>query len=115
MENGHTADVAKRSVWDVTTGVVINTVQLAGSIYAAILACRDAGNPSNNRRKECLINIIFSISIALSTVRSAGNDAGIWYRDEYAITWIKLGKMKEFSNLWNGSSNLDVIWLHRPT
>ncbi|KAK9321367.1 hypothetical protein V1517DRAFT_308982 [Lipomyces orientalis] len=108
MEAGHTADLAKRSVWYVTTGVAINTAQLAGSIYAAMLACRDAGNPNNNRRKECLINIIVSISIALSTVRSAGNDAGVWYRDEYAITWIKLGKMKEFNNLWNGSSNPDV-------
>ncbi|KAK9312477.1 hypothetical protein V1524DRAFT_439189 [Lipomyces starkeyi] len=73
-----------------------------------MLACRDAGNPNNNRRKAWLINIIVSISIALSTVRSAGNDAGVWYREEYAITWIKLGKMKEFNNLWNRSSNPDV-------
>ncbi|KAK9343189.1 hypothetical protein V1522DRAFT_454175 [Lipomyces starkeyi] len=101
MATGHTADLAKRAC-------AINTVQLAGSIYAAMLACRDAGNPNNNRRKAWLINIIVSISIALSTVRSAGNDAGVWYREEYAITWIKLGKMKEFNNLWNRSSNPDV-------
>ncbi|ODQ71046.1 hypothetical protein LIPSTDRAFT_73645, partial [Lipomyces starkeyi NRRL Y-11557] len=73
-----------------------------------MLACRDVGNPNNNRRKECLINVIVSISIPLSTVRSASNDAGVWYRGEYAITWITLGKMKEFNNLWHRSSNPDV-------